>query len=46
MKLVRNSDNKANQQNQNIKNKRGLILPPTSSKPPMPPVRTPKKHEI
>ena len=40
-----NRNNGTNKPNQNGSDKRGFALPPTSSKPPMPPVKPPNKQE-
>lgn len=43
MRLNKNENNSTNRPNQNGSDKRGFSLPPTSSKPPMPPVKPPRK---
>ena len=40
----KNGNKGTNRPNQNGSDKRGFALPPTSSKPPMPPVQPPKKQ--
>ncbi len=45
MNSDKNDNKRANRPNQNGSDKKGFALPPTSSKPPMPPVKPPKKQE-
>ena len=44
MSTDKNGNRSTNRPNQNGSDKRGFALPPTSSKPPMPPVKPPKKQ--
>ena len=44
MSIDKSGNSSINRPNQNESNKRGFSLPPTSSKPPMPPVKPPKKQ--
>lgn len=41
----KNKNRNINRPNKNRSDKRGFVLPPTSSKPPMPPVKPPKSNE-
>lgn len=43
MSMDKNRNSSTNRPNQNEGDKRGFSLPPTSSKPPMPLVKPPKK---
>lgn len=45
MSRDKNGNSSTNRPNQNGSEKRGFSLPSTSSKPPMPPVKPPKKKE-
>lgn len=45
MSSDKNGSNNTSRPTQNGSDKRGFALPPTSSKPPMPPVKPPKKQE-
>lgn len=44
MGMDKNGNSSTNRSNQNGSDKRGFSLPSTSSKPPMPPVKPPKKQ--
>lgn len=44
MSTDKNGSSSTNRPNQNGSDKRGFSLPSTSSKPPMPPVKPPKKQ--
>lgn len=44
MGMDKNGNSSTNRPNQNGSDKRGFSLPSTSSKPPMPPVKPPKKQ--
>ena len=44
MSTDKNGNGSTNRSNQDGSDKRGVALPPTSSKPPMPPVKPPKKQ--
>lgn len=44
MNSNKTKDTGTNRPNQNKGDKRGFVLPPTTSKPPMPPVKPPKKQ--